>query len=334
MNKRKKIAFYSPHLSERGTETAMYDYAHYNEEILGNESIIIYNPHSRPNNLTAISKFKNRFQVYELSGVDFDPGWDSRIVVPPLDKILKEQQCDAVYMQKGGRDDGIVSSVCRNLILCCSNHCEPHGDAYVYVSKWLSDQNSGGEIPFIPIIIDIPKDEGNLREELEIPEGAVVFGRTGGLDTWNIPWASDAILKALSFRGDIYFIFQNTPKIFDHERVKYIKTTADNVYKSKFISSCDAMIHARFEGESFGQSCAEFSFMNKPVVTWLGSRERSHIELLGERGIYYKNENELFNIFMSFAPSPEEDWNCYKNHTPQIAMREFKTLLLNDNGPN
>ena len=33
----KKVAFYSPHLSVRGTEVAMYDYAQYNETILGNE---------------------------------------------------------------------------------------------------------------------------------------------------------------------------------------------------------------------------------------------------------------------------------------------------------
>ena len=36
-----KIAFYSDGLDVRGTCTAMYDYAHYNEILLKNESIII-----------------------------------------------------------------------------------------------------------------------------------------------------------------------------------------------------------------------------------------------------------------------------------------------------
>ena len=135
---RVKIAFYSPHLSLRGTEVAMYDYAHYNETILGNESIIIYHSNSAQNHPTTIEKFQNRFEVYELSGPDFDFGWNAEYVVPLLDKVLEKEKCDAVYMQKGGRDDGVVSKICKTLILCCSNHYEPHGDRYAYVSHWLS----------------------------------------------------------------------------------------------------------------------------------------------------------------------------------------------------
>ena len=36
-----KIAFFSDHLNERGTTQAIFDYAHYNETLLGNKSIII-----------------------------------------------------------------------------------------------------------------------------------------------------------------------------------------------------------------------------------------------------------------------------------------------------
>ena len=36
-----KIAFHSNQLGVRGTEIALYDYAFYNREILGNDSIII-----------------------------------------------------------------------------------------------------------------------------------------------------------------------------------------------------------------------------------------------------------------------------------------------------
>jgi len=36
----KTILFYDPNLNERGTSIAVYDYAHYNETILGNKSII------------------------------------------------------------------------------------------------------------------------------------------------------------------------------------------------------------------------------------------------------------------------------------------------------
>ena len=64
-----KIAFLSNHLSLRGTEIAMYDYAHYNETILHNTSIIITRPytqvkHSIDTNEEAYGKFINRFPVF------------------------------------------------------------------------------------------------------------------------------------------------------------------------------------------------------------------------------------------------------------------------------
>ena len=37
----RKIAFHSNQLCIRGTEVALFDYAHYNETILGNKSYII-----------------------------------------------------------------------------------------------------------------------------------------------------------------------------------------------------------------------------------------------------------------------------------------------------
>ncbi|NJO61956.1 MAG: hypothetical protein HC836_28055 [Richelia sp. RM2_1_2] len=58
-----KIAFHCNQLSIRGTEVAMFDYAHYNEKLLGNESIVLAkNPelykYSDPR---AIQKFQERF---------------------------------------------------------------------------------------------------------------------------------------------------------------------------------------------------------------------------------------------------------------------------------
>ena len=38
----KNIAFFCRHFTERGTEIAIYNYAKYNEEILGNKSYIIH----------------------------------------------------------------------------------------------------------------------------------------------------------------------------------------------------------------------------------------------------------------------------------------------------
>ena len=39
---KKKIAFHSNQLSLTGTEVALYDYAKNNEDLLGNDSFIVY----------------------------------------------------------------------------------------------------------------------------------------------------------------------------------------------------------------------------------------------------------------------------------------------------
>ena len=323
-----KIAFYSPHLSLRGTEVAMYDYAHYNETILGNKSIIIYHPNARQNHPSTIEKFENRFEVYELVGPEFDFGWQAEHVVPLLDKVLLEEGCDAVYMQKGGKNDGVVSRVCRTLILCCSNYNDPHGDRYAYVSHWLSKINSDNKLPVVPAMIDLPDTKEDLRAELGIPKEATVFGRTGGMDTWNLGFSQYVVASLVSKRDDIYFVFQNTPKFFNHKNIIHIPSTSDMEYKVKFINTCDAMLHARYEGESFGQTCGEFSKKNKPVITWSLSRERSHIEILGEKGIYYETPQDLYYSMFNFVKEPDKDWNCYRDYSPEKVMNKFKEIFL------
>jgi hypothetical protein len=99
-------------------------------------------------------------------------------------------------------------------------------------------------------------------------------------------------------------------------------------YKTKFITSCDAMIHARHEGESFGLTCGEFSTKNKAVITWFGSRERTHISILGEKGIYYDNKDQLLEIFLNFKRQEGKDWNAYREYIPSVIMETFKKIYL------
>lgn len=126
----------------------------------------------------------------------------------------------------------------------------------------------GEEIPVVPHIVHLPDVEEDMREHLGIPKKSLVFGRTGGLDTWSVPYANQVVYDVLNRRKDVFFLFQNTAIPFKHERLIAIPTSSDITYKTKFINTCDAMIHARVEGESFGLACAEFSLRNKPVITW------------------------------------------------------------------
>tara|TARA_R100001163_G_scaffold64589_1_gene59207 strand:+ start:66 stop:1016 length:951 start_codon:yes stop_codon:yes gene_type:complete len=314
-----KIAFYSPHLCLRGTTVALYDYAIYNKSLLGNESLVIYEENHQHNDDTTIAKFNETLECVPIASIEH------------LDKALSDHKCDAVYIIKcGHKNDGRMASACKTLIHAIGvvNESEAHGDVYAYGSYWLSKVCSDGRLPAVPYMVDLPDVDGDLREDLKIPEDALVFGRNGGPDTWNLRWASSVVESVAKASPNTFFVFQNTPKFCDLKNVIHIESTADMSYKTKFINTCDAMIHCRNEGESFGLSCGEFSIRNKPVITWHGSPERNHIEVLGDRGLYYSGPEDMRDILTSFVPEPQKDWNAYTDYTPEKVMRIFEEVYL------
>jgi hypothetical protein len=53
-------------------------------------------------------------------------------------------------------------------------------------------------------------DGADLREELGIPREATVFGRYGGLHTFNLGAARQAVAEVSRLQRSIYFVFMNT----------------------------------------------------------------------------------------------------------------------------
>jgi hypothetical protein len=317
-----KIAFHDNALSLYGTTLAIYNWAFYGKKYLNFEPIILYNNNHHANNNLVIEKFKNTFEnkVYSYSSIN------------QIDEILTKQNCEYFFMEKGGKPDGVISNVSKNLInaiAVCSLQ-DVHGDVFAMGSEWLS-KIVDYKIPFVPYIVTLPENNRNMRDDLGIPKDAFVFGRNGGYDTFNINFVKEAIKEVLEERTDIWFIFQCTEKFIEHERVIYIQNSPDSKYKVSFINSCDAMIHARQVGESFGMACGEFSIKNKPIITWFGSSERSHIDILGKNGIYYNNKNDIKNIFLNISKNDikNKDWNMYRCFEPKIVMDKFKQVYLN-----
>lgn len=314
-----KIAFHTNEINVRGTELATYRYADYNESILGNESIYIAGPPtSKFEHPLAAKKFGERFDVFRYEK------WEE------VQDILDQEKVDVLYMQKGGEFDGKVSKKTKTCVHSIFQNYDPHGDVYAYISEWLSLKMTQGSSPYVPYIVELKDIDGDLREELEIPENATVFGRTGGPDQFDIPFVYDAIKDILNKRKDIYFLFLYTNKFYEHDRIKYIDATADEEFKVKFINTCDAMIHARRMGESFGMAIAEYSLKNKPVITALGGNDLAHLHMLQKTGVYYNNYDSLLDIFTKMKKGDFEhaDWNMYKNYTPELVMKKFEQVFL------
>jgi hypothetical protein len=103
-----------------------------------------------------------------------------------------------------------------------------------------------------------------------------------------------------------HFVFLNTEHIVGTEALKnvhYLPPTTDPIQKGRFLATCDAMLHARLHGETFGLAVGEFAVLGKPVITYGGSRERAHLEMLGQGAILYRDGIELAKLLESFQPT-------------------------------
>lgn len=316
-----RIAFQSNQLGIRGTEITMYLFAHYNEVILGNKSYIVA---PKYNGLEALEKFKNRFEVFLYD--DFSQ----------VDGYLEKNNITHFWATKAGNRDEILSKLpgVKNLVMANFALYEPHGDVYSYASKWLSQKCTNGTFPYVPCIVELKNVGYSYKQYLNIPEEAKVFGYHGGPDSFNLPIAQEAVYEIAKEHPDIYFIFMNSNPFCENlPNVIHIEGTFDLEKKSAFINTCDACIHGRIGGETFGLAVAEFSVHNKPVITFSGfpDCDLNHIEVLGDRAMTYRTKSELKSLILNFDKDAAKlvDWNCYKDYTPEAVIQQFKNVYLN-----
>ena len=304
----KKVLFFDPHLNERGTSIATYDYAYYNETILGNKSIIASLTSSE---LKSYNKFNDRFEVIMCKDT----------------AELSNIECDYMYVLKFGTNDGVLHKNAKNLVHVVFPSYDPHGDVYAYISKWLAGAH-GKNSPFVPHMVNLPEVKEDFKDFFKVKDKLVV-GWYGG-DNFDIPFAQQAVIEAASKRSDIIFLFMNQSAFCDIDNVIFVKGTTDQEQKVAFINTCDVMIHARERGETFGLAVAEFSSKNKPIITYFDSPERNHLVQLGNKGFYYSNYSELLNILLNIQLSDiqHKEWNQYTDFTPEKVINQFNNVFL------
>lgn len=317
----KIVAFLSNKLTLRGTEIAMYDYAEFNELLLGNKSIIItrnYNSiqHEWDVNSEAYLKFTQRFIVeYYVTQQD-------------IDHIVERYNITHLYIIKAGGWDGLISTKCINLIHCVFNTNQRHGNVYSVISSEVN-RLCNTNYPVVPHMIRNFETTRDLREELKIPKEAIVFGRYGGADAFNIDFVYKVIENILNTRSDIFFIFLNTIRFYEHPQIIYLDGTTNMEFKREFINTSDALLHARLEGETFGLTCGEFAVEKKPVITYGGSKERNHINILGENAVLYADYESLWKIISEFTKDKYNmEFNNYLDYSPENVMTIFNQVFL------
>ena len=127
----------------------------------------------------------------------------------------------------------------------------------------------------------------------------------------------------------------NTPPIGPEcSHIVHVAKTVDEHEKSRFIRTCDAMLHARSSGETFGLAVGEFSAHNRPVITSRAHTDhetaRMHLDILGERGWYYSSKDELIRLLLAFEPRAwgASDHNAYRPYAPHRVMEAFDQVFV------
>jgi hypothetical protein len=330
-----KILFHANTLNYRGTTVAVTDYARYNQEILGNESVIIYDESIRyeedmGTELKVLYDLKRQFNVV---------GYKKN----QIQKVIDKQKADAAYFIRAGNKEPLPTNI-KTCVHSVFQFNEPHGDRYAYISEWLSNKMSNGRIPYVPHIVDI---RGRLNPEicktlksaaLKTPYSniennsfnKIIVGRIGGWNTFDIPFVRDVVLE-LADTDKFYFWFTGTaPFSIPHRNIIFSGNTNVPGMKALFMETCDVMLHGRMRGESFGLSIAEFLSFNRPVLAWNDGLDQNHMEMLKNSGLLYNNAKELKEmLWNALEYKNKEDWTKrVEQYKPLPVMTKFKEVFL------
>ena len=319
-NRIQKIAFHIYFFCVRGTSTALFDYAHYSETILGYKSIFVVPKSSILENKNidiALKKFQKRFEIFYYDDLN------------NLENILQKEDCDMLYVIKYGTNDGVFSRKIKTCIHCVFDMSQKHGDVYAGVSEQIASKF--GNSLFVPhMVMESNKTNENLRNKLGISDNSTVFGYHGGRDSFNIHFVINAVKKAARFFPNIYFVFVNIPKFDDRPNIIFLKKIVEVEDKSKFINTCDCCLEAQSLGQSFGLSLSDFSVNNKPIITYGGIvMNDNYKKILGDKAIYYYDEKGLLEILRNFRKDDYKnvDINCYKDYSPQNVITIFNNIF-------
>ena len=325
------VVFFVRHFTERGTEVAIYDYAHYNETILQNKSYIVcLTPDAQmrygfPTERASFDKFNQRFEILFIDDIS------------DISDVIRQYKIDFFYtLTHGGQDiyqfdNKSLWGSCKTIKHCVFNTSYPEADYYITIGQCLNEKYDS-IFKVIPHIVSLPDEVSDLKNDLNIPNDAIVLGRYGGYNEFNIDITHRAIVEFLnSCDSNVYFLFMNTHPFYQHPRIIYLDKNTDVIYKTKFVNTCDAMIHARGEGEIFSLSIAEFSFRNKPILTCPnGDMIQEHINILGTKAIQYNSVHDLIDIFTNIRTiiTSRTDWNAYSDYSPDKVMELFDVFIF------
>jgi len=350
---RVKLCFYSNSAPRSGAEVALYDYADYSEQFWKVRSFVIFPKailsRDREKDRVALPKFQSRFTVKYCGPETRVQG---NLICSNLLLIAVEIGCNFLYSIKSGSrgsEPAFPGSFAEGVKLPLAFHAvfewQPHGDAYAAISKFVLGNNNGSIVPHIvtPPDAKLVANATNYRLELNISDRALVLCRHGSVHSFSISYVKATIKSIVTkFKSDrLHIIFLATDP-FDgfpsplFPNVHFLPQTMDPYEKERFFQTCDAMLHARDIGETFGLAVAEMSIRNKPIITQghsvsNGNYAEAHLHELQDKGLYYHDASSLTEIVAQLVKNgvdKNRNFTAFGQYSPKNVMRQFKSVFL------
>ena len=294
----------------------------YFKEILGDEKLLCYDSHSA---LLNVIRHKKPFILHRYSaGIPEFP------FVREIKEHTKHFVSTSVF---GDQDDTIdISKV-------------------IYVSKhvqWMAGHQDSENHHVVRNPIEAPYSTENLREELEIPTNAFVFGRIGR-DDESIYDATNITAYSKIENNNTYFIFVNPSKRCrsDIKRLgiknaKFIERTTSEVRLSYFYNTIDVLAHARKDGECNPANCWEAAAHRKPVISHYGTTFNGHLETIQDSGFvvlpgdideYARIMNAFIRGVVDYQTLSDNAYRQWQKVTPELMgnkqLNIYRDLLKN-----
>ena len=180
-----------------------------------------------------------------------------------------------------------------------------------------------------------------MRELLGIPTSALVICRHGGLNTFNMRYVHKAVeILAKKHKASVLqFLFMSTAPFLGLPsaaipHVRFLPATSRTREKELFFQACDAMLHAREQGESFGLAVAEMAIRGLPILTHSKAGDFL-LKELGDYAMLYSSTpslvslvDTLVNTTRGLVKNKASSPLPFANYTPRIVMEKFRKVFL------
>jgi len=318
-------------LSERGTTNAVLGYAQLLTQY-GHSIEIAYNEETPSNNPAVVKKIASEFEL---------------VPYRTFSSLRQHQlQYDLAYFIKSGRNDDRYFDKTPSLVHAVFQEYQPHGYKYFYVSEWLSQTMKNRQwrpknylagrqgiengcvnarkFDFLPHVVDVEQLGQGMRGELGLPPDCFVILRYGGYDTFDIPWAQQALVEIIETNPHVFALMVNTRPFSDHERVIYLTQFTSHLERDRLLGTADLFLHARMRGESFGLSIVEALQARIPVLAWVGGSDRNHTALLSNSNSLYSNRSDLVLKLRAAI----QDTSDFQSNDQITRAEQFRSLAV------